>query len=255
MSDLVTCPNCSRKLKVGDELRGQALRCPSCGTTFEPDVPEDEERIQKRDQESVPPQRSRRAAAEEPRGNEPCPACGKPIPPNVLRCPACKADLEFEDNREWERGYRSRRDSEPHRGALVLTLGIISVVLPGPSICCSFFGIIPALIALALGGAAWRMGATDLKKMKAHTMDTAGYGQTQGGMICGIVGTVLSIIFTLIMIGVILFWGALMMDIRNQAAPMPVAPPPVVKPAQPAVKVPELLPPPTEQPLNIPGRP
>ena len=66
---------------------------------------------------------------------------------------------------------------KPHRGTLILVLGILGLVICGP-----------------LGIAAWIMGSTDLKEMDAGAMDPAGRGQTQAGKICGIIATVLLIL-------------------------------------------------------------
>jgi len=66
---------------------------------------------------------------------------------------------------------------KPHRGTLILVLGILSLV------CCGLLGI-----------AAWLMGNTDLKEMAAGTMDPTGQGMTNAGKICGIIGTVLTIL-------------------------------------------------------------
>jgi hypothetical protein len=66
---------------------------------------------------------------------------------------------------------------KPHRGTLILVLGILGLVVCGP-----------------LGIAAWIMGSTDLKEMDAGTMDPSGRGQTQAGKICGIIATVLLIV-------------------------------------------------------------
>jgi len=63
---------------------------------------------------------------------------------------------------------------KPHRGTLILVLGILSLV------CCSPVGI-----------PAWILGNTDLKEMDAGRMDPSGRGITQGGRICGIIGTVI----------------------------------------------------------------
>lgn len=65
---------------------------------------------------------------------------------------------------------------KPHRGTLILVLGILSLV------CCGFI----------TGIAAWIMGNADLKAMEAGQMDPAGAGTTKAGKICGIIGTILS---------------------------------------------------------------
>ena len=66
---------------------------------------------------------------------------------------------------------------KPHRGTLILVLGILGLVVCGP-----------------LGIAAWVMGSGDLKEINAGTMDPAGRGSTEAGKICGIIATILMII-------------------------------------------------------------
>jgi len=63
---------------------------------------------------------------------------------------------------------------KPHRGGVVLTLGILGIVI------CFICGII-----------AWVMGKNDLREMDAGAMDPAGRGLTNAGKICGIVGVIL----------------------------------------------------------------
>ena len=59
---------------------------------------------------------------------------------------------------------------EPHRGTLILVLGILSLVL------CAFTAI-----------PAWIMGKGDLEKIQAGQMDPEGQGMTKAGMICGMI--------------------------------------------------------------------
>ena len=74
----------------------------------------------------------------------------------------------------------------PHRGVLILVLGILSIV------CCLICGII-----------AWVMANKDFKEMAAGRMDPAGRGLTNAGKICGIVGIALQIVcFALWLLGV-----------------------------------------------------
>jgi hypothetical protein len=76
-------------------------------------------------------------------------------------------------------GYYGERSAylKPHRGGLILTLGILGLVL------CHFLGI-----------PAWIMGSADLKEIRAGRMDPAGQGLTQAGKILGIIACVLMII-------------------------------------------------------------
>ncbi len=65
---------------------------------------------------------------------------------------------------------------KPHRGTLILALGILS------------------LFCAPLGPAAWIMGSADLKRMDAGVMDSSGRQDTNTGRIFGIIVTVLMII-------------------------------------------------------------
>ena len=76
---------------------------------------------------------------------------------------------------------------KPHRGTLILVLGILSIVLCGP-----------------LGIFAWIMGGSDLKEMDAGTMDPSGRDTTKAGRICGIIGTVFLLVQIVCGIGLIL---------------------------------------------------
>ena len=83
---------------------------------------------------------------------------------------------------------------KPHRGTLVLVLGILGLVVCGP-----------------LGIAAWIMGNGDLKEMDAGAMDPSGRSTTNAGRICGIIATILlaiTIVVCILVFGLGLF-GAL----------------------------------------------
>jgi hypothetical protein len=80
---------------------------------------------------------------------------------------------------------------KPHRGTLILVLGILSLVV------CGIFTGIPA----------WVMGSSDLKEMDAGTMDPSGRGTTQAGKILGIIATVLMILSVIGAICFIAFVG------------------------------------------------
>ncbi len=74
---------------------------------------------------------------------------------------------------------------QPHRGTLILVLGILSII------------ICPILAPFA-----WMMGNKDLKAIDAGQMDPEGKGSTNGGKICGLIGTILLILY---IIGGIIF--------------------------------------------------
>ena len=97
-----------------------------------------------------------------------------------------------DDDRPWapprrrdvDDDYDDDRRVEPHRGSTVLILGLVSLLACG-----------------LIGPVAWSMGGTDLKKMRAGTMDPRGEGETKAGYVCGIIATIFLGI-TVIMIGV-----------------------------------------------------
>jgi hypothetical protein len=66
---------------------------------------------------------------------------------------------------------------KPHRGTLILVLGILSLVICAP-----------------LGIPAWIMGNNDLREIDAGRMDPTGRSTTNAGRICGMIGTILLIV-------------------------------------------------------------
>jgi hypothetical protein len=135
------CPSCRGPLRVPEELFNQRVQCPTCNAIFLAAVEHD-------------PTPTARPAPE-------------PAPP---RRPPLRYDGEDND----DNGRPPRRYREPHRGAAILTLGILSLVMT----------------CFPLGIVAWVMGNTDLEAMRRGRMDPSGEGLTQAGRICGIISTV-----------------------------------------------------------------
>jgi hypothetical protein len=152
MQEIISCPSCQRKLQVPDSLLGQDVQCPTCGATFVGNAA---------GVSSVPP--SARPA---------------PYPPPSPRRDDYGPRGGYDEYDQRDRGpYRRgpRRDLMPHRGAAVLTLGILSLVVCG----------------IVLGPIAWVMGHTDQAEIRSGRMDPDGEGLTNAGKICGIIGTFL----------------------------------------------------------------
>jgi hypothetical protein len=161
-----------------------------------------------------------------------CPYCGEKIAKEATRCQFCGEELGEEDkgaDRPWDQDYRPyrdvRRDSEPHRGSLILTLGIVSIVtawLLGP-------------IGLVVGIIAWSMGQRDLKKMRSNVMDPQGLGSTQAGWICGIIGTAFGGLMSLCCLAYFGWFIFMMTSMSRMTPPPPTVAPrpagPVVRPA------------------------
>lgn len=193
MPAIVTCPECGGKLRVPDDLMGSAVRCPRCNATFSAaggpnaapaDWPESPlERVAdgpaapaepdaafqlKLSLDDESPASPRGAGAPLPRESAPpprrprlnddhddlkdCPYCGKHLHRDYFRCPHCGEGLSGEDGGA-RRASFGRRDADPHRGGLVLALGIAS--LPG---------MVCPPVGLVLGLFAWILGQSDLGK-------------------------------------------------------------------------------------------
>jgi predicted Zn finger-like uncharacterized protein len=151
MQNTIPCPSCRRELRVPDQLIGKLVKCPACATTFtasfsEPSPPIEAELAQEDSRE-----------------------------PPVEDVPEEPGEEDYEPRPL--RSRRRRRFYVEHRGALVLTLGILSLVVCNP-----------------LGPVAWIMGNNDLAAMRAGRMDPSGQGITQAGQICGIIGTIFLIL-------------------------------------------------------------
>jgi hypothetical protein len=146
---------------VPDDLIGKLVKCPACGQTFTASL-------------SAPtPPAEPEAKPESYRLENP--------PPPAQDYPGESPAADYEEDYEPRpvRSGRRRRFQVEHRGALVLTLGILSLVM------------CPLQV---LGPVAWVMGNNDLAAMRAGRMDRSGEGITQAGRICGIIGTVMLIL-------------------------------------------------------------
>jgi DNA-directed RNA polymerase subunit M/transcription elongation factor TFIIS len=176
---IIACPTCSNSLKVPEELLGKKVKCSACRAIFRAEAaPAAEE---KRDNE----ERSRR------RGPDP----DSRIAEEDEDRPRRRRQREEEDDDEDDRPRRSRR---PHRGGLILGLGISALaltLLAGVGMAIVGACALPMpVVGLALGIVSWVMGNGDLKQIRARRMDRAGEGQTQTGRIMGMVSVILNIV-------------------------------------------------------------
>jgi hypothetical protein len=162
MAEVLTCPKCERKLQVPETLMGQDVQCPTCAATF----------LAQLGGSTAPP-----ASAATPSPSPPSSASRELDRP---RRRAEYDDDDFDDDYRERRPMRRRRrhDYEPHRGSLIMTLGIISL----------FFA------HLILGPIAWIMANHDLEAMRTGKMDPEGESSTNTGRICGMIATILGIL-------------------------------------------------------------
>ncbi len=161
----IACPSCARTLRVPDNLLGQLVKCPNCQQQF---TAADAQAIR-------PAQRPESESAPTPYRAKPSSDLGRPSPP--------RPD-DFEDDDDFDdRPRRRRRHYEPHRGTLILVLGIVSIVL-----------MLNLWLGFVVAIPAWVMGNADMKKIRAGVMDPAGAGQTNAGRIMGIVVSILNLV-------------------------------------------------------------
>lgn len=76
----------------------------------------------------------------------------------------------------------------PHRGTLLIVLGILSLTLCPP-----------------IGIAAWLMGTKDLAEIDAGRMDRAGREFARIGRILGIIATIYFVVWLLVVIAFVIF--------------------------------------------------
>jgi hypothetical protein len=164
MPTIVTCPDesCGRQLRVPDELLGKSVKCPKCGKIF----------TAREDSGSAAPPPPPPAEEEEEREEE---------ERRPRRRPVSREERyeDEEDDYDRPRRRRRRRDYAPHRGTMILVFGILSVC---------------GVVSPVFGPMAWIMGNADLQEIRAGRMDPEGEGSTNAGRICGIIGTILSIV-------------------------------------------------------------
>src|SRR5262245_58674071 len=116
MPEIVQCPQCSRSLRVPDDLLGKKVKCPTCNGMFVAELG----------------------------GAAPKSAPDSESPPRPKPPPRRRRDEEDgEDDGPLGPPRGPRRDTVPHRGTVVLILGILSIALVN-------FGV-----GLILGPVAW----------------------------------------------------------------------------------------------------
>lgn len=102
---------------------------------------------------------------------------------------------------------------KPHRGAIVLTLGILGLVVCGPC-----------------GVVAWVFANNDLREIEAGRMDPSGRQLTQAGKICGIIAScfmalaVLGMCLWFAFFGLMVVGGAAASGSRGAASPRIILP-------------------------------
>ncbi len=86
----------------------------------------------------------------------------------------------------------STEGQAPHRGDLILTLGILGLI-----------------VCQLLAPVAWIMGKGDMAQIDSGQMDPEGRGLTQAGMILGIVGTIFIVLSLVALVFFMVLGGAM----------------------------------------------
>jgi len=201
-AQLIVCPECSRKLRVPDELAEELVKCPSCGRTF---TVGGAAAVQPRPAEKGPPARSGAVKREEEKAG----AADSHDPRDEDEERPRRRPRTWEEEDDDDDDLGPRRDLEPDRGGVILTLGIVGLVLAavgGPgAVCCVVTAVLP-VIGMILGVVAWVMGSKDLGAMRAGRMDRRGEGSTKAGRVCAIIAVILGILVILLaLVGALAF--------------------------------------------------
>src|SRR5262249_33439769 len=104
-----------------------------------------------------------------PDGRPYCPGCGRRVNWDWMVCYHCGEQFALSQfPRERGRRYRQRRDSSPHRGSTIHTMGNVTLAVGAVSLCILGLGVV---VALPLGIATIVMATSDLEQMRVGVMD------------------------------------------------------------------------------------
>ena len=175
MAETVGCPNCQRKLQVPEQYLGQKVQCPECqhlfiATTMAVSA------------QPIPAPAPPPAGAAKPRRYEE--DDDEDLAPRRRRS---RDDDDDDDFDEFHRPRHLRNRFMPHRGGMIMAMGLVALV-GGLSFC------LPAVV----GPVAWALGTWDLREIREGRKDPEGESMTRAGQVCGIVASVLMILGALV---------------------------------------------------------
>jgi predicted Zn finger-like uncharacterized protein len=162
-----------------------------------------------------PPPPPPRPAPPPPRGPEPPRRDDRDVDWRRGRDPDVSYDRPGARDPDFRNREPRRLDTHPHRGSLILTLGVIALVLV------IFCGVGP-LVGIFLGLSAWVMGHRDLRKIKNREIDEEGLSSTQAGWICGIIAVILNTLVLFTCTGLLI---SFLLSVGNSGGSAPPKPP------------------------------
>lgn len=199
------CPGCNRLLRVADGHAGRQARCPLCQTIYTVPASGSEVVTAAATAEPPPLDEAGRWWMQTPDGKRFGPVSRRTLDDWVAQGRVSAECLLRQDEQDWrpaENLYaelspprtapapaaerpatsgaiesRSFRTITPHRGTLILILGILGWLS------CPFFGL-----------GAWILGSSDLRAMREGRMDPSGEALTQAGRVMGMIQTILLIL-------------------------------------------------------------
>jgi hypothetical protein len=213
----VSCNHCGKTLRVGDEHAGGQARCPLCNTVFTvpggapATVPAEHWYLKTPEGQvygPVPKSELDRWLHDGRVATDCQLRCGDPgaWQPAEELYPVLKPGSPSQPLNPFADGSVAAREGgtatvladpasflTPHRGPLVLVLGILGWVFS-----CPVFSVI-----------AWVLGSSDLREMREGRMDPGGQGLVQAGHILGVIYTLLWIAILAIFLFVVVLVAAL----------------------------------------------
>ena len=179
------CQGCQKTLRVPDEFSGRKAKCPNCKSILQ--VPAGNATVEPL--EVQPPIES---SSDLFAGLD---SLDTSDSPSNYGQPSVPSQSPFTSNPYDSPRAQStyRRSGTPHRGGLILGLGI-------GALACNFC-LVPGILALIFG-------LIDLKAMKEGRMDNEGHGLTMAGTIMGGimtgVGVLVAFMYVLLIIGILM---------------------------------------------------
>lgn len=182
------CDRCQKLLRVPDNSAGKQSRCPHCKSVQA--IPESTASASLHARPNPPPSSSNSPNSSEPSFSPPSSNSGQSY--SATSHPSSSYSSSYSPSSGSYNPYSSppqsgssSRFAIPHRGGLVLGMGIAAIII---TLTMPFMGI-----QLIFGIIAWVLGHIDLKKMDAGEMDPSGRDGTLTGKILGIISVVITI--------------------------------------------------------------